>query len=224
MNRVLNFLTKFKDPRTNWKYILIVVVLATIGAGAILEYQSKMKEEIVPFYQVPQIGKTKPKVKTSQPKLEEGQELIGEYGGRSYKEVLYKNEKFGFEFRYPKTYAEDKCAQVKEGENFITIGACIELVISESDTSNLVEYVKKEISERELNVESQENVVISGEKAIKIKFYYSRGYGESVFLMKNGKIYYFNRVDEGECPVAFQNGPSEWTVFDRILESFRFLR
>lgn len=208
-------LAKLKTPQTNLKYILIVVILAFLAGGGILSYLKHFNREIISLIQFPKI--TTPERRREIRKLHEKGEIL-------YEEIVYKNERFGFEFRYPKTYAEDKCAQVKEEENFILIGACIELVIFESNIPNLTEYVKKEVSERELDVEAQENLIIGGEEAIKIKFYYDRGYGESVFLMKNGKIYYFNRVDEGECPIAFQEGPSEWTVFDRILQSFRFLR
>jgi hypothetical protein len=52
MNRLLNFLTKFKDPRTNWKYILIVVVLAFLVGGGILSYWWEIKKEEVKKPQV----------------------------------------------------------------------------------------------------------------------------------------------------------------------------
>jgi hypothetical protein len=39
MKNLLSFLTKFNDPKTKWKYILIVVTLAFIVGGGILGYQ-----------------------------------------------------------------------------------------------------------------------------------------------------------------------------------------
>lgn len=42
----LQILAKLKDPRTNWKYILIVIILAFVAGGGILWYQTKTIREI----------------------------------------------------------------------------------------------------------------------------------------------------------------------------------
>jgi hypothetical protein len=224
----MNLLTKLKDPRTNWKYILIVIVLASIVGGGILWLESRVTKEMVSLTQVPEIRKQGETInpKEREERLhEEEQKLLGEYGGKSYEEVIYRNQKFGFEFRYPKTYAEDHWARAREEDDFVSVGALIELGIFDSNGLTLNEYVTRYLDEEDIEVEYEENVVVSDEKAISISYHFGGlgRYGEDIFALHNGKIYIFNMTAGGESSVALQKGPGEWAVFSRIIESFRFL-
>jgi hypothetical protein len=66
MNRPL---TKLKYPRTNWKYILIVVILAFIVGGGILEWQWRMKKEEILITQFQEIKRPE-EIKALNPKKE----------------------------------------------------------------------------------------------------------------------------------------------------------
>jgi hypothetical protein len=79
----------FKDPRTNWKYILIVVILAAIAGGWILGYQ---------FWWV-----AKQEVKAPEIKLPE---KITQDKTANWK--IYSNEKYGFEIKYPDDFKIDE--------------------------------------------------------------------------------------------------------------------
>lgn len=56
MSNLSNFFIKLKDPKTNWKYILIVVILALfVGGGIILGWQSWWNVEEAKESKVPEI-------------------------------------------------------------------------------------------------------------------------------------------------------------------------
>jgi len=46
---------KLKDPRTNWKYVLIVVILATMVGGGIFWFKTEITKEITSLTQFPQV-------------------------------------------------------------------------------------------------------------------------------------------------------------------------
>jgi len=48
-------LAKLKDPRTDWKYVLIVVILATMVGGEIFWFKTEITKEITSLTQFPQV-------------------------------------------------------------------------------------------------------------------------------------------------------------------------
>jgi hypothetical protein len=57
MRNRLNLLTKLKDPRTNWKYILIVILLAfSISIGILIYFRHIMKD-LVQLTEIPELKK-----------------------------------------------------------------------------------------------------------------------------------------------------------------------
>jgi len=76
------FCKKYKDPLTNWKYILIVLILTVIVSGGILVYFQYFKKEMISISQFPGINKP---------------ERIGEIANWK----TYRNEEFRFEIKYP---------------------------------------------------------------------------------------------------------------------------
>jgi membrane protein YqaA with SNARE-associated domain len=77
------FLTRGK---TNWKYILIVTVLAAIVGGGVLFYLGYFEKEITSLTKFPEIKKP--------------EKLKIEEGITNWK--TYRNEEYGFEIKYPK--------------------------------------------------------------------------------------------------------------------------
>jgi hypothetical protein len=76
------FLTKEK---TNWKYILVVVILSALVGGGILGYLRYFKREISSFTKFPEIKKPE------KPKIEE----------ETANWKTYRNDEYGFEIKYP---------------------------------------------------------------------------------------------------------------------------
>jgi hypothetical protein len=64
-----SILNKFRDPQTNWKYILIVVILALIVCGAIFGYGWWLEKKIAPEIQFSKI-ETQEEVESEKPKQE----------------------------------------------------------------------------------------------------------------------------------------------------------
>jgi hypothetical protein len=42
--------------------------------------------------------------------------------------------------------------------------------------------------------------------------------------MEDENVFYFNMTAGGESLVAREKGPDEWTVFERIMETFDFIK
>jgi len=192
-------LAKLKDPRTNWKYVLIVVILAFIIGGGISWFQSQVTREIISLTQLPQIKRLERKKEIREQEEDKNKEI-------PYEEVTYTNKKFGFEFKYPKTYAENNWAQAREKENFVLVGARIEIGIFDNRgltlTEYVDEYVRREFLEEEgFTVESKENMIVGGEEAIRVSFRFGGmgRYGERIFVLHDQKIYIFNMTAGGKA-------------------------
>jgi hypothetical protein len=75
------FLTKGK---TNWKYILIILILALAVSGGILSYLRYLYKEILSLIKFPEVKKPEKVVRE-----------------RTANWKIYRNEEYGFEIKYP---------------------------------------------------------------------------------------------------------------------------
>ena len=92
----INLLRKGK---TNWKFILIILILAVIVGGGILGYMRDFKREIISLTKFPEIKKPEKIVKDETANWK-----------------TYRNEKYGFEIKYPEKWYIDE----RRGENVST--------------------------------------------------------------------------------------------------------
>jgi hypothetical protein len=83
-------LSKIRDSRTNWKYLLIVMILALLVSGGIWGYLRCFEREISSLSKYPEIKKLE---KSKREKLKAEEEIA------NWK--TYRNEEYGFEFKYP---------------------------------------------------------------------------------------------------------------------------
>jgi hypothetical protein len=196
------------NQKTNWKYILIVLILGLIVGGGILGYLRYFKREMISISQFPEIKKPeKPKI-----------------GEETADWVTYKNEKYGFEFKYPREFAENEFCMARETEGGIEVGRFISISIEDSKGLNLSEYIDS-VFPKEFNIESKENIIVGGEEAVKINYSFSGpgAYGEAVFLLKDKKAYLFEFAYGNNPCVAHKLGIDEFDAFEDIISTFKFL-
>jgi len=77
------------NQKTNWKYIVIVLILAIIVGGGILGYMKNFKREMISLTKFLEIKKPEKVVKDETANWK-----------------TYRNEEYGFEFKYPKEWGE----------------------------------------------------------------------------------------------------------------------
>ncbi len=86
----MNFL---KEGKTNWKYILIVVILAFLVGGGILGYCWWTAKQEIPLTKFPEIKKPEKIVEPEKVTEDETADW-----------QTYRNEEYGFEIKYPNNY------------------------------------------------------------------------------------------------------------------------
>ena len=140
----------------------------------------------------------------------------------------YRNEKYGFEFEYPKIYDEEKEYQLcriseSKDKNFITLAGRIQISVLDSNGLNLNEYIDSLIEEGRLQIETK---AVEGDKAtITYRIQDSLAYGIINFyinkLKNDGKIYMI--ALERPFNLCDYNQTSIWEVYDKVVSSFRFI-
>jgi hypothetical protein len=110
MRNRLNLLTKLKDPRTNWKYILIVVIMVLMVIVGVLSYQWRLMKEGVPLTNFPQIKKRETTIEN---KIHDWE--------------TYRNEKYGIEIKYPRDWKLLPPTPIGEPRSHTVFGEIIQL-------------------------------------------------------------------------------------------------
>ena len=138
----------------------------------------------------------------------------------------YRNEKYGFEFKYPKIYEEVKgCGLRKKGDK-IFLGNRILIEIIESQELTLEEYVDKFIQtfdpESGDTIEFKKRTTIAGIPGIIVGYRVGHigRYGETAFLLWREKIYKFSSLAGIPCI----QGTIEIATLRQIISTFKFYK
>lgn len=142
-----------------------------------------------------------------------------------YKEISYKNDRLGVEFKYPKSYAENECARITEEDNCITMGIRTGLCVEERNGLSLNELVAKAWGKKEM-LDGIDHLYwkstnIKNEEAIRI-FYGVGGTGrpgEVIYMLRNNKIYDFWAGGGISC----MEDPNNFSVLYRTIATLKFL-
>jgi len=178
--------------KTNWGYILIVVILTILVGVGIWNYLNIWKKEMISISQFPEIKKReKPEKGVSKVEEKAKIESISENWN------VYKSEKYGFEFEYPKEWGEIKLESLEnEVFTFKSPNQKIKEILYHKPSQNLffVETFKKGgyISRDTLKIISKDRKIKNiypTNPPPEIGEFYERIYG--IYISPNGKYISF---------------------------------
>lgn len=218
-----------KDPRTNWKHILIWIIVAFVAGGWMVIYSKSIIKEIDSLTKFPEIEIKKP-------------EKVVKDETVNWK--IYRNEKYGYEVRYPNNViiveeisitggpaterSRDIVFIVQNPEYFETGLASnlrIEIPSLTKQESDLL--LNEFVSQIAKDFDKKETLKISGKEAIKLTF--TRGninissYSflaedvDVIFLKYNQAMFMMtlSTIEEDKA--------TSEAIFDQMLSTFRFL-
>jgi hypothetical protein len=208
---ILNKITKILS-------LVLIIGIITIGIVIFLQTKSPAQKEVPPPIN-PLIAEPSPSTTTqSATSTAEGQVDTSDW-------KTYRNDTYGFQFKYPAVYEEFKGCGLREENNIIFLGNRIEIQIGDSKGLFLDEYVNEYISQSfhtDLGDQFElKNLTISGNPAIEITYRLGKigRFGESVFLLHGGKIYKFSVVAGPSCIKNIL----EIETFQKILSTFQLI-
>ncbi len=195
-----NFL---KDPNTNWRYMLIVVILAFFAGGGIFSYWRWLSKQKV---EVPKIEMLEKKA-TERPKTPVDWEFYGTVKPSSNREnwSVYRNEKLNFQISFPDNFElKVKKDCLMHDDNYW--GVCVLALEKPSRTSWTVfgEGIEIHIGESELALEyclkgykmgyRMADIEING-----VVFQKQEALLQSVMGGKGTKGYLYSTIHNGKC-------------------------
>ncbi len=151
----------------------------------------------------------------------------------------YRNEEYGFEFKYPGIFDRFENCKLIENDNTVAVGSRFAISILDAKELNLLEYVAK-VREESLREQvfpppeeawHQEDIYVGGIKGIKVVWFHGSRYSQMIYLSKDNRIfdigftagiscldYYVEQglLDENELR-------NELDIFEQIPITFRFL-
>jgi len=153
----------------------------------------------------------------------------------------YRNEEYGFEFKYPPIPAGCENCKINENDEGFNVNRTF-LSISDIGSLTLSEYVYKEFPKeleegpkyettdggqylKETFVESRENLTIGGQESIKVDYRFGGmgRFGTATFVEKDRKVFIFEFTAGGFCCDPKVDMIYEMEVYDAMLSTFRFL-
>jgi len=180
-----------------------IIIIAVFIVGGILAWQyfGVGKEEV-----------KAPEVKTSQ----------GVIKDKITNWKTYRNEKYGFEFKYLSIPSGCENCKIQESEEGFTVNRT-NLSIDDLGKLNLSEFVNKKMGEFE--IERKEKMLIGGKEGIKVDYRFGgmERFGSVAFVEKNKKVIIFEFTAGGFCCSPETDRIYESDVYEAMLSTFRFL-
>jgi len=195
--------------KTNWKFILIILILAILVGGGILGYLRYFKREMISLTKFPEIKKPE--------KIED----------ETANWKTYRNEEYKFEVKYPpdwgidkeRSFATDFRPQEME-KNYV----CISIRFDKFFSSSIEEYLKKAGDEYALSkarcLEEKRAILVNigGQEAFRCENLPDPFPSTATLISIGNFIYQLEKVGTEIC----RNFNTE-KIFNQILSTFRFL-
>jgi hypothetical protein len=221
MKNSTDSLNKIRDSRSNWKYLLIVMILALLVSGGIWGYLRCFEREISSLSKYPEIKKLE---KSKREKLKAEEEIA------NWK--TYRNEEYGFEFKYPsdakltEEVYEDGCNVHIEppftpGTTLVEKNLDVGVIAGKCPEMLGIEVEKKVVRIGEIEFVKE----VSGEPAAGSVYDYIR-----YSTMKNGHCVYLclflHSINPGNLPVPRPgfDYEKETKILDEIISTFKFIK
>jgi hypothetical protein len=205
-----------RKKRGNFNLILIISVVA-VGAWIAADFWFNVyrapKKEVAIEEIATDFGNKDQKLAAKEetvPVLEDG-----------FKTETYRDDRYGFEFKYPvTTVADARCPNLEKTEDGFSMGM-FSLVVGAAQGS-LADYAERQLEGME--IEKRESLTVAGQTAAKVD-YQAPGmgrYGSSVFVERGGKIFEFGLL-AGEVPDAC-GGVDDYEdrVYQSVVSTLKF--
>jgi len=148
----------------------------------------------------------------------------------------YRNEEYGFEFKYPGIFDRFENCKLIENDNTVAVGSRFAISILDAKELNLLEYVAK-VKEESLREQvspppeeawHQEDIYVGGIKGIKVVWFHGSRYSQMIYLSKDNRIFDIGFTAGTLCLDYYVEQGSldevhELDIFEQIPNTFKFL-
>ena len=151
----------------------------------------------------------------------------------------YRNEEYGFEFKYPGIFDRFENCKLIKNDNTIAVGSRFVISILDAKESNLLEYVAKEREEslREQvfpppeEAWHQEDIYVGGIKGIKVVWFHGPRYSQIIYFLKDNIIFEIGWTAGISCLDYYvgqglldkNEVKNELYIFEQIPNTFKFI-
>jgi hypothetical protein len=146
-----------------------------------------------------------------------------EVGDETAEWQTYRNEEYGFEFKYPPVPDCGFCKIDQADEEGFTINRT-SVDVENLEGLTLSEFVDKKLESIEM-IESREEILVDGEEGISVAYRFggTNRYAKATFIEKNNEATMISFSAGGFCCPKDEDKVYELEVYDAIISTFKFI-
>lgn len=198
-----------KEGKTNWKYILIVVILAVIVGGGVLVWTKKQE--------VPSTG------------LPETEEKEVEDETADWK--TYRNEWYGFEIKYPEDWIFNQdvmsfgfsSGKLINGSDEFSCSLNIALATKGTNAEYINSLPKEKWQRSEIDINRESTIKLTSVDSPIKAYYFLENSGEYSFQIYHSTTRYITNQEGYRVALGFIYYQECMDIFNQMLSIFKFL-